>query len=88
MRRQLWRLAQKRSVDVACRPARARQHTANLLQQRNAVRALVSGVGVGEQLSDITQRSRAQQRVHHRMRQHIRVRMAKQPLFIRHRHTA
>ena len=57
-------------------------------KQHHRVGTLVGGVGVGEQLSDITQRGRAQQRVHHRMRQHIRVRMAKQPLFIRHRHTA
>ena len=47
-------------------------------QQRKAVRALVGRVGIGEVLADVAERQCTEKRVHHRVRQHIRVRMAVQ----------
>ena len=54
-------------------PAEQRPH---LAQQSDAVRAAVALVAVREVSSDVPERRRAQQRVHHRVGQHVRVGVA------------
>ena len=63
--------------------ARCNQQAA-LMQQLDAVRAEEAVVIIREKLADIAERSGAEQRIHQRMGQHIRVRVAEQPLLIRY----
>ena len=57
-------------------------------QQADAVRPGVGGVAVRKVQTDVPQCGRAQQRVHHRVGQHIRVGVAQQPFFIGNRDAA
>ena len=50
--------------------------------QRQGVRALVGGVGIGEMLADVTQGRCAQHGVHHCVQQHIGVGMAQQAFLV------
>ena len=77
-----------RRVEIAEAIARICEHSADLAQQPNAVRAEIAVVRVGEALADIANRRRAEQRVHDGVDEHVRVRMAVEPLFIRDRHAA
>ena len=75
MRRHLRALGNDRRVDVSDSPAGVGQDAADRAQQGEAVGARVGGVIVREVLSDVTERRGAQQSVHDRVQQHVRVRV-------------
>ncbi len=60
----------------------------HMLRQLQAVGTGVGGIGIREVLADVAQRSGTQHSVHHRMGQHIGVRVAQQALFKGHFHAA
>ena len=49
-----------------------------MAQQCQTVRPLVGRVGIRKMLADVSKRERAQKRIHHRVCEHIRVRMSVQ----------
>ncbi len=53
-----------------------------------AVHVFALGIAGWVELPNIAQRQRAEQRISHRVRQHIGVAVPGQPAFMRHRHTA
>ena len=59
-----------------------------MAQQFDAVRARIARVGVREVFADVAQRERAEQCVHDRVREHVRVRVAVQPGLVRDVHPA
>ena len=57
-------------------------------QKLQAADPLIGRIRVRKMLSDIPQRGRAQKRIHHRMQQHVRIRMPQKPFFIWNFHAA
>ena len=58
------------------------------LEQRDAVRALPFRIGIGKMLADIARRGRAENRIGHRVAQHVGIRMAGEPGLVRNLHAA
>ena len=85
---QLRGLGQHRGVHVADLPAGLRQPRRHLFQKAEAVRIPPAFIAVGEHAADVAQRRRAQQRVHHRVSQYIRIGVAQQPPLIGNGDTA
>lgn len=73
--RKLRRLRADRAVNVMRLEAGFLEHTDHIPQQLDAFRTLVFGIGIGKMLADISQRRRAQQRVHYGVDQNVRVGM-------------
>ena len=88
MRFHLRGLRQHGRVDIADGIAVFTQQPHRLAQQFAAVRTFVTFVGIGEPAADVAQRRRAQQRIHDRVQQHIRIRMTEQAGFVRDGHPA
>lgn len=82
VRRELRALCDHRAVNIPDIVAVLSQNSADLTQKLNAVSAEKAVVIVGKELTDIAERSRAEKRVHKRVRQNIRVGVTKQTLFI------
>ena len=88
VRRQLGRLCQHGRIQIAELPAALAHERGNVPQQRDAVRALVARVGVREVPPDVAERECAEQRIHDRVREHIRIRVAVQSELERNIHAA
>ena len=52
------------------------QKRSNVARQSKAVGALVSGIGVGKMLSNISKRRRTEKCIHYRVQKHVRIRMS------------
>ena len=85
---QLGALAEDGGVDVLDAPALCGDDLRHPAGQHEAVRPGVLLRRIGEVLADVAQRCRAQHGIHHRMGQHIGVRVAQQALLIGHLHAA
>ena len=88
MRCQLRRLCEHGNVCVAELPAFRVQTLCDFSQEHDAVRAFICGVIVRKQMPDVSQCRRTEQRIHQRVRQHIRVRMAEQTDRMRNNNSA
>ena len=88
IRRQLWTLRQKRSVNVLNLIAMVGQYPHHFFQQFQAVRPLPAVICIRKQVANVTQRRRAQQGVRDGVKQHIRIAVPQQTLFKRNGHTA
>ena len=64
------------------------QQLSDLLKKRDARDPFIPGIRIREMLSDIAKRCGAEQGVHDRMDDHIRVRMSQQSLLIRDLHAS
>ena len=83
MRLQFRGLCQNGSVHVGYGKALgADQHT-NLPQKFQTVSTLVTGIGIREMLTNVTQRSGTEQCIRYSMQQYIRIGMTEQTLIIR-----
>ena len=82
VRRELRALGDHRTVNIPDIVAVLSQNSADLTQKPDAVSAEETVVIIGKELADIAERSRAEKRVHKRVRQNIRVRVAEQTFFI------
>ena len=82
VRRELRALGDHRTVNIPDIVAVLSQNAADLTKKPNAVSTEKAVVIIGKELADITERGRAEKRVHNRVRQNIRVGVTEQPLFI------
>ena len=81
-------LRHQRGVDIYHLPPLLRQGLHHPLQQRQAGDVQKGIVAVREQSPDIVHTGSAQQGIHHRMGQHVRIGVAVQPLLPRDGNTA
>src|SRR5712692_10563311 len=83
MRPELWLLHNHHGIDVFNRELLLIQQLLRMLQKEHAVRALPLRIAVRKMCSDIAKPCGPQQRIAHRMRQHIPIRMSHRPLIER-----
>ena len=88
IRRKLRPLGNHCRVQISEPPAVRAQNVPHLFEKFHAVRAQIRVVVIRKQLSDIAQSRRTQHRVHHGMRQNVRVRVPVEALFKRNLHAA
>ena len=81
VRRELWALGNDRAVHVDDTISHVFEHLPHRVQQLHTVRSLIALVAVRKELANIAEGCRAEQGVHQRVGQHIRVRVAEQALF-------
>ena len=87
-RRKLRALREHRTVDILHAITGLCEHTVNLAQKHDTVRPGIARVVVREKLADVPERRRAEQGVHQRVGQYVRVGMAQQSLLIGDLHPA
>ena len=84
VRQQLRALQQHGGVDVADGQAGRRERRDDVAQQPERVGVLPLRLGVGEVRADVAQACGAEQRVDHRVREHVGVGVAGEPLLVGH----
>ena len=85
---QFWGLGQHGGIHIAYPVSPLTEAGNHLVQQPQAIRPRVGRVAVREQVPDISKGAGAQQGVHHRVGEHIRVGVTQQALVKGHLHTA
>src|SRR5690242_3535174 len=88
VRAELWFLSDDNRVDVFDREMLFVEQFSRVFQKEQTVRAFPLRIGIRKMRSNIAESRRAEQRIAHRMRQHIAVRVSDRPFVKRQLDTA